>query len=473
MTRTTKANKMGALVYIVVSMTLVGCLEPATYGSFQELEFRLLKYECEVLLKLYLSEWRFLTETSGVMDTGEVLSKRMFFQNFTRSSCEAIGVCGGEKSAFHEIVKVGDHEDRTRGDITSATENEAHVDLRDIANMSVSDIRFNIPSDDRASATSGASIVAASDPLILGARYAGYSELKLMLYDDKPVYMESIDARDTDHDGAHTTGGIRRMTNRDNTGGQEVIWRGAREAGAPVIYMHRNSRKTRKCAQVSGLLAGFNTFNYLTFVTGIITLILNVSNNINNNNSNNNLNNNNDISNNNVNANTNTQNANQVVIFPPGRKRRSIADWLLRISTSQAVTSPNTRRNAREGKHAADRVWSKTVPAMFASPQSSRTLPTNQIMVDVVRATTEFPWCATLDAVGTIVLVLDSWLEASTGMSRECGWAKYCHLLHHLTFKGTISATLAAHLKSFSNMVSPGWVGSTACLLHRARCSLL
>ncbi|KAK8406632.1 hypothetical protein O3P69_007312 [Scylla paramamosain] len=114
------------------------------------------------------------------------------------------------------------------------------------------------------------------------------------------------------------------------------IKRRGERAASPVVYMPgRVSERVRECALIHGLLGGFNTFNFLSFATGLVTFILNVNNNINNNNDNNNVNANNDINNNNVNANLNTQNANQVVVFPPGRRRRSVADILMAAADVQ------------------------------------------------------------------------------------------------------------------------------------------
>ncbi|CAL4116542.1 unnamed protein product, partial [Meganyctiphanes norvegica] len=121
-----------------------------------------------------------------------------------------------------------------------------------------------------------------------------------------------------------------------------------RQGQMPLMYMAGDTKKKRQCAQVNGILAGFNTFSYLTFVNGVITLVLNVNNNINNNNNNNNLNNNNDLSNNNLNSNSNTQNANQIIIMPPGRKKRRTI-----IEVSQKRKSTSLVNNCDAKKRAA------------------------------------------------------------------------------------------------------------------------
>ncbi|XP_045129324.1 myb-like protein W [Portunus trituberculatus] len=126
---------------------------------------------------------------------------------------------------------------------------------------------------------------------------------------------------------------LRNIVKREALG---IKRRRERAASPAIIYMPgRGNEKVRECALIHGLLGGFNTFNFLSFATGLVTLILNVNNNINNNNDNNNVNANNDINNNNVNANLNTQNANQVVVFPPGRRRRSVADLLMTAADTQ------------------------------------------------------------------------------------------------------------------------------------------
>ncbi|KAK4316466.1 hypothetical protein Pmani_012368 [Petrolisthes manimaculis] len=114
-----------------------------------------------------------------------------------------------------------------------------------------------------------------------------------------------------------------------------------RDSGLPVFFMP-GKKKTRECVSTWGLLSGYNAFSYLSFVTGVLSLVLNINNNINNNNNNNNLNDNSAISNSNVDANVNGNTANQIVVFPPGRKRRSLLDvalyWL-----SQSTSTTHTQ----------------------------------------------------------------------------------------------------------------------------------
>ena len=89
----------------------------------------------------------------------------------------------------------------------------------------------------------------------------------------------------------------------------------------PTMYMGKK-KKLRQCVNMNGILGGSNAFNYISFVVGILTLVVNVNNNINNNNNNLNQANINTASNNNANANSNNNNANIVNVMPPGRKRK-------------------------------------------------------------------------------------------------------------------------------------------------------
>ena len=75
-------------------------------------------------------------------------------------------------------------------------------------------------------------------------------------------------------------------------------------------------------SQLASPSGGSNAFNYVSFVVGILTLVVNVNNNINNNNNNLNQANINTASNNNANANSNNNNANIVNVMPPGKKRK-------------------------------------------------------------------------------------------------------------------------------------------------------
>ena len=89
----------------------------------------------------------------------------------------------------------------------------------------------------------------------------------------------------------------------------------------PFIYQRP---KVQSCtnAQSTSIISGSKAVDFAAFSAGILTLILNVNNNINNNNNNNNNLNINAVDSSNIVANFNTNNANQVNIMPPGRRRK-------------------------------------------------------------------------------------------------------------------------------------------------------
>ncbi|XP_071525381.1 uncharacterized protein [Panulirus ornatus] len=137
--------------------------------------------------------------------------------------------------------------------------------------------------------------------------------------------------------------------------GDDRTPRGRRSGNIPVMYMP-GKRTRRKCVEVNGIISGYNTFSYLSFITGVISLVLNVNNNINNNNNNNNLNANSAVSNNNVDANVNSNTANQITVFPPGRKRRSLVDVMLQLLANRSTgrvqaPSPLGLDQVRRGAH--------------------------------------------------------------------------------------------------------------------------
>ena len=78
-------------------------------------------------------------------------------------------------------------------------------------------------------------------------------------------------------------------------------------------------------ASSTSIISGGKAVDFAAFAAGVLTLVLNVNNNINNNNNNNNNLNINAVDSSNIVANFNTNNANQVNIMPPGRrKKRSV-----------------------------------------------------------------------------------------------------------------------------------------------------
>ena len=82
------------------------------------------------------------------------------------------------------------------------------------------------------------------------------------------------------------------------------------------MHLKTTKLKKRECVDVSGVMGGSNAFNFLNFVAGILTLVVNVNNSINSNN--NNLNgialNTNSQSNSNMDANNNA--VNKIMVMP-------------------------------------------------------------------------------------------------------------------------------------------------------------
>ncbi|KAG7173098.1 putative uncharacterized protein DDB_G0277255 [Homarus americanus] len=392
---------MTAFVYILFLVMSLMCFESARLVDFGDLEYRMLDFEFEVLLKMYLKEWRFLTEDSKMMDLGEVLPKRTFIrESYTRD------------------IKISNHRN---GRVVDTSKPRSKT----LGNTKVSGLNTSLNNEVSHRMDTNVKRMNHEKSLTSNVSQNLTNVIKTLEEEGLSGSMMGAEVDEEDQE-------------------EEVLSRGKRGGGMPVMYMPGGGKKTRKCSQVNGLLGGFNTFNYLTFVTGVITLVLNVNNNLNNNNNNNNLNNNNDISNNNVNANTNTQNANQVVLFPPGRKRRSLADWLLQVASMRSAITTD-----------------KDIKSLSAEQKSN------------VGTELETSWCLATEAVVVALQLFDVWIQASTGVSGDCGWAEYCKVLHDLTSKGSISGALAKPVRSFSKLVSPQWVGSTTCLLHRARCKLL
>ncbi|KAK4316465.1 hypothetical protein Pmani_012367 [Petrolisthes manimaculis] len=181
------------------------------------------------------------------------------------------------------------------------------------------------------------------------------------------------------------------------------------DSNVPVFYMPGGPKKTRDCAMVNGLLGGFNTFNYLTFVTGLITLVLNV------------------------------------VIFPPGRKRRSLTDWLLVLlapSSNSPVPEPQSLPHTTTKKHQGTK--SETRLASSAGTELTTTLFT----------------------------LLYAWIQGGLDDSVEggdvrCSWVKYCRVLDHLDIHHPL---LAPYIRSFSQKVSPKWLSSLTCHYLYAIC---
>ena len=67
---------------------------------------------------------------------------------------------------------------------------------------------------------------------------------------------------------------------------------------APILYL--NQKKPKRKGPAGGPFSGSSAFNYVSFVVGVLTLVVNI--------------NNNNLAGNNINANLNSNNANQVFL---------------------------------------------------------------------------------------------------------------------------------------------------------------
>merc|ERR1712001_588854 len=95
----------------------------------------------------------------------------------------------------------------------------------------------------------------------------------------------------------------------------------------PLLYQSAPPAVPCKSAASTSIISGGKAVDFAAFAIGILTLVININNNINNNNNNNNNLNFNAVDSSNIVANFNTNNANQVNILPPGRRRkRSVVD---------------------------------------------------------------------------------------------------------------------------------------------------
>ena len=67
---------------------------------------------------------------------------------------------------------------------------------------------------------------------------------------------------------------------------------------APILYL--NQKRPKRKGPAGGPFSGSSAFNYVSFVVGVLTLVVNI--------------NNNNLAGNNINANLNSNNANQVFL---------------------------------------------------------------------------------------------------------------------------------------------------------------
>ncbi|XP_064089123.1 hybrid signal transduction histidine kinase K-like [Macrobrachium nipponense] len=371
-----------AIVYFLTSRFhhAVVSADVTSATTLSEQDLKQLGFDLEVMLKLSLRDWRFLTETEKVTDVGDVLLKEDFLSAKDSSSS------GGSQG-----FRCGEED---------GSDCSRHIlDKRETTVKAGEDI----------------------------GNSEGYN------------YHPDVDL-------------VRNVSRRGNKNESSRSRQARDGAKVPVLYMP-GGKKKRKCADVNGgMLAGFNTFNYLTFVTGVITLVLNVNNNINNNNNNNNLNNNNDLSNNNVNANTNTQNANQVVIFPPGRKRRFVEDWILQMKPlpQPGSLSRRTTKSSPSGTEAVTQDDAKV-------PKESTTAT-----------------CMISDMVFPLLEALNAWTEGAMAMDGECGWKRYCEVLLKYSRRADgPSVVLSKALRRLSDLVASPFASSSECYVLLVRCHLV
>ncbi|XP_063599544.1 nucleomorphin-like [Penaeus indicus] len=274
----------GSVVFLVAMVASVGASRGSLMEDTKEVAYRALAYDLEVLLQQHLNNWKFLTETSSTIDMGEVFDKKRFLnpknvQNTSRKANDAKWLNRDPiqvkcDKIFCSEVKMDNIKAKQGKD-----EDDSKIPER--KNPYFLQKEIQAPPSHNRNGTADA-------------------DGTLAIQENK----EEVEEKDERSPHGHER----------------------KQRNIPVMYMPGKKTK-RKCVAAGGIMSGHNAFSFLSFVTGVLSLVLNVNNNINNNNDNNNLNDNNAISNNNVDANANTQNANQIVVFPPGRKRRSLSDW--------------------------------------------------------------------------------------------------------------------------------------------------
>ncbi|XP_042867995.1 putative uncharacterized protein DDB_G0282129 [Penaeus japonicus] len=277
-----------AVVFLIAMVAPVWASRNSLLEDAQEVAYHALAYDLEVILQQHLNNWKFLTETPSTIDMGEVLDKKRFLNPKDNIR---------EASHVPDTIRRAKDENWSSPDATSVT----------CETILCSEVRRVNPKAKLRRNASASGVQERNDTFVLQER--------------------SWATR------GHNPSEAGVLARQDNGGEQteekdqgRPQGRERRQSNIPVMYMPGKKTK-RKCVAAGGILSGHNAFSFLSFVTGVLSLVLNVNNNINNNNDNNNLNDNNAISNNNVDANANTQNANQIVVFPPGRKKRSINDW--------------------------------------------------------------------------------------------------------------------------------------------------
>ncbi|XP_066984634.1 uncharacterized protein [Macrobrachium rosenbergii] len=281
--------------------------------------FRQLAYDMEVILQQHLRTWNFLTETNAVFDEGVAIDKNWFTVKL-----------GDEVNMYHVNGDLRFHSEKSDFISKGETRDDKRVNV-----TSNHDLRQNPHSKkwkckvcvQRNNITENKSV---------RERFLPNKDVE----ERKQVFLKEEERPLDDQ---------REPKREKKRKGRSPWQRMKRSSGIPVMYMP-GQKKKRQCVAAGGIFSGYNALSYLSFITGILSLILNVNNNINNNNNNNNLNDNNAVSNNNVDANSNSQTANQIVVFPPGRKRRSFADlWLASARFDSTAASDKLEKLVANG----------------------------------------------------------------------------------------------------------------------------
>lgn len=259
---------------VALSVAATGGEHNVPASHRREEHYLSLAFDLEVLLEQHLQNWRFLTETPSTLDVGGIFNRRWLDpQRVTQTLVRSRGVGQFGRGA---------------ADLATWLPSASH------------------PGDE---------IVRVTQETDHKIRHHNMSEGDGLLVQANVTNSEANHFNFTFDHGDPEDAGPRSDDDGDGGGGGDLGdargTRGRRSSNIPVMYMP-GSKTKRKCVAVNGIFSGYNTFTYLSFITGLLSLVLNVNNNINNNNNNNNLNDNNAISNNNVDANVNSNTANQV-----------------------------------------------------------------------------------------------------------------------------------------------------------------
>ncbi|XP_064089124.1 homeobox protein 13-like [Macrobrachium nipponense] len=281
---------------------------------FEE-SFRQLAYDLEVILQRHLRTWNFFTETNSVFDEGVTIDKNCLTAKL-----------GGNVNISHVNGDVHLHNEKSG--VISKDETSNYDDLQNPHSKRWKCSKVRVQQHNNTEHKS------ANERFFPKKDVA---ERKQVSIDEEERLLD--DQREGKRKGKRSIWSVERRNPWQRTKRSTT--------GIPVMYMP-GQKKKRQCVAAGGIFSGYNALSYLSFMTGILSLVLNVNNNINNNNNNNNLNDNNAVSNNNVDANSNSQTANQIVVFPPGRRRRSFADlWLTSSAASERLEEVVTNGGKR------------------------------------------------------------------------------------------------------------------------------